>query len=186
MQGADTVLISLLEAARLERTTAAASLEDEVTLLFGQLRTPLLRYLFTLGLPAQDAEEVAQEVFLALFRHLQDGKPRTNLKAWVFRAGHNLGLRARNRIQRSVTLDEESEIQCDPAPNPEDRAAQSQRQRRLMSVLRAMQPQDRACIHLRAEGLKYRDIAGVLGISLGSVAQAMERAVQKLRRMEEC
>lgn len=185
MASGETYWVSLLEAAGIERTKAAVSLEDEVAQLFALLRTPLLRYLFTIGLPGPEAEEVAQEVFLALFRHLREGKPRTNLKAWVFRTGHNLGLRARSRLQRSITLADEGESHCDPSPNPEDQAAQSQRQRRLLAVVRALPAQDRACLHLRAAGLKYREIAGILGISLGSVAQTMERALGKLQRVEE-
>lgn len=185
MSGEDSLLLSLVEAAGLERNRTAPSLQDEVALLFGQLRTPLLRYLSTLGLPAQEAEEVAQETFLALFRHLRDGKPRTNLKAWVFRTGHLMGLKARGRLYRNVAFDREENGHCDPSPSPEDRAASSQRQRRLRAVVNALPPQDRACIHLRAEGLKYREIAGILGISLGSVAQSMERALKKLQRAEE-
>jgi len=185
MRGADTFLISFLELTGLDRARPHSSLEDEVALMFRQWRTPLLRYLFTLGLPAHDAEEVTQEVFLALFRHLQNGKPRTNLRAWVFRAGHNLGLRARTHSQRSVTLDPQQSDHRDPAPTPEDQVAQSQRRRKLMAVLQALPPREQACIHLRAEGLKYREIADILGISLGSVAQSMERALRKLHCVEE-
>lgn len=185
MSGEETFLLSLLEAAGLDRNRPAPSLQDEVALLFGQLRTPMLRYLSTLGLPAQEAEEVTQETFLALFRHLRDKKPRTNLKAWVFRTGHLMGLKARGRLYRNVALDREENGHFDPSPSPEDRAAFSQKQRRLMAVVNALSPQDRACVHLRVEGFKYREIAGILGISLGSVAQSMERALKKLQRAEE-
>ena len=68
-------------------------LEIEVTQMFDEFRAPLLRYLGSFGLAAQDAEEVVQEVFLALFLHLRQGKSRANLPAWIFRVGHNLGLK---------------------------------------------------------------------------------------------
>ncbi|MBL8179903.1 MAG: RNA polymerase sigma factor [Bryobacterales bacterium] len=188
MSGENTVLISILEAAGLDSPRRQTALEEEVSALFLQLRSPLLRYLFSIGLPAQEAEEIAQEVFLALFRHLRQGKPRTNLKAWVFRAAHNLGLKARGRMQRAIALDEQQDNHPDPSPSPEEQFAHSQRRQRLRAVVNALPPSDRACVHLRAAGLKYRDIASVLGISLGAVAQSLERTLGKLRRLEvsEC
>ena len=144
-QGDPTLILSLLEASGLERKSAAPALEEEVTVLFDQNRAPLLRYLFTLGLTAQDAEEVAQEVFLALFQHLRQGKPRTNLRAWIFRVGHHQALKLRGKMPRSVTLESDEVGQHDPTPNPEEQLATQQRQARLMAVVQAMPAQDRAC-----------------------------------------
>mgnify|MGYP003487913716 CR=1 FL=1 len=76
---------------------AAVSLESEVTALFDQYRNPLFRFLLSLGLPVADVEETIQEVFLALFKHLRAGKPRDNLRAWLFQVGHNLALKLRQR-----------------------------------------------------------------------------------------
>jgi RNA polymerase sigma-70 factor (ECF subfamily) len=81
-----------------------APLEYEIVDLFTQFRNPLLRYVSALGLPLSDGEEVVQEVFLALFQHLRQGKPRTNLKGWVFRVGHNLALKQRMRNGRHEKL----------------------------------------------------------------------------------
>src|SRR5215468_7898916 len=79
-----------------EESTPSA-LEQEVIEFFEELRAPLLRYVFSLGLGPDDGEEIAQEVFIALFQHLRQGKPRTNLKGWIFRVGHNLALKQRIR-----------------------------------------------------------------------------------------
>jgi len=59
-----------------------------------------------------------------------------------------------------------------------------QRQRRLLAVVRALPEQDRECLSLRAEGFRYREIAEILGISLGSVANAMARSLDKLSRVD--
>ena len=76
---------------------APAPLEYEVVELFTQFRGPLLRYVSALGLALHDGEEIVQEVFIALFQHLRQGKPKTNLKGWVFRVAHNLALKQRMR-----------------------------------------------------------------------------------------
>src|SRR5271156_2828497 len=76
-------------------------LEAEVVELFDLLRNPVLRYLMGIGLPVEDAEEIVQEGFLALFQHLRAGKPRSNLRGWVFRVAHNLGLKRRGTAARA-------------------------------------------------------------------------------------
>lgn len=172
----------------LERTSVLgpARLEDEVVSLYDQFRHPLLRYVVSLGIVSSDAEEIVQEVFLFLFRHLREGKSRANLRGWIFRVGHNLALKNRQRRSREPErMPEDFEQHCDPAPNPEQQAAGNQRRARLIAVLRALPEQDQWCLSLRAEGLRYREIAQVIGISLGSVANSLERSLARLNRAVE-
>ena len=84
------------------RSSAKPSeIEREVMDLFEQFRDPLLRYALSFGIPVHDAEEVIQEVFLSLFRHLQLRRSRKNLRGWIFRVTHNLALKQRYANQRS-------------------------------------------------------------------------------------
>jgi RNA polymerase sigma-70 factor (ECF subfamily) len=165
------------------RADTPTPLESEVTHLFDELRLPLLRYLSSFGLAAQDSEEVVQEVFLALFVHLRDGKPRDNIQGWLFRVAHNLGLK-RCLLNRKQPVVEEASP-ADTAMNPEQLAVSSQRHQRLLSVVRALPEQDRRCLYLRAEGLRYRQIVDVLDMSLGAVAQSLERSLEKLSRLDQ-
>jgi RNA polymerase sigma-70 factor (ECF subfamily) len=160
------------------------SLTSEVTQMFDRWRTPLFRYLSTLGLIEHDAEEIIQEVFLALFRHLKAGKPRDNLRGWVFRTAHNLALKLLTRRRVRVTGPEAFELRVDPDPNPEQLAVARQQQARLAAVYRALPERERACLALRAEGFRYREIAEIQGMSLGSVAAALSRALGKLTQVE--
>ena len=163
-------------------SAGSASLEEEVTGLFEENRSPLFRYLLSFGLGVQDSEEIVQEVFLALFRHLKDGKPRDNLRGWIFRVGHNQALKLRGRVaaRASQRIDDIVETLPDLQPNPEQQALSNQRQRRLRAVVRALPEQDRACLSLRAEGFRYREISEILGISLGAVALSLEQSLAKL------
>src|ERR1700722_8515607 len=159
-----------------------SALEREVVEHFDQMRERLLRYLLGFGLSMQDCEEIVQETFLALFRHLQRGRSRRNLRGWLFRVAHNLGLRKR---QRTRPTEEILDSAVDPAPNPEDQFAAHQTQQRLRAVLEALPEQDRRCISLRAEGLRYREIAEVLEISLGAVSLALTRSLARIARAAE-
>jgi RNA polymerase sigma-70 factor (ECF subfamily) len=168
------------------RTSSTPSpLEVEVTELFDQLRNPLLRYVLTIGVAAEDGEEVIQEVFLALFRHLRSGKPRDNLRGWLFRVAHNLALKQRQKSRTNRLMEPQDGAegrQIAPGPNPEQAMADRQRRQGLLAVVRALPEKERYCLHLRAEGLRYREIAEVLGISLGSVSISLTRALERLTR----
>jgi RNA polymerase sigma-70 factor, ECF subfamily len=167
-----------------ERASAPISIEQEVLLLFDQVGSRLLRYVASFGLGPEEAEDIVQEIFLALVRHLRLGRARSNLRGWLFQVAHNLALRQRRQARRQqarVSTDETAlALRIDPAPSPEARLAQSERRRRLTSVVCALPERDRRCLFLRAEGLAYRDIAAALGVSLGTVAKSMARAVARL------
>jgi RNA polymerase sigma-70 factor, ECF subfamily len=170
-----------------ERTVSPPGVE--VVELFEELRDRLLRYLLVLGLSAHDGEEIIQESFLLLFQHLQRGKPRQNLRGWVFRVARNLALKQRfanqQRLRRLVEFDEALLAQpADRSPNPEEHLQERLRQRRLLAVVQALPEQDQSCLSLRAEGLHYREIAEVLGISLGSVAASLARSLARLGRAD--
>lgn len=177
---------SILASAGLGETRADSKLaqwEEEVVQLFDALRKPMLRYLFGIGLSVEDAEEIVQEVFLALFQHMRAGKARHNLRGWVFRVAHNLGLKRRN--QRPTDPAVGTYAAADPSPNPEDQYANVQQQSRLLAVVNVLPEQDRACLYLRAEGLRYREIAQVLGMSLGAVSISLTRSFSRIGRAAE-
>lgn len=171
--------LSLRTAQREKYAEQPPHIEEQVSALFAELRTPLLRYLFTLGLPIADGEDIAQETFLALYHHLRQGKPQDNLHGWVFRVAHNLALKARTRMARGTALADAGMI-ADSAPNPEDCLRNSRAHQRVDAVLRALPERDRCCLQLRAEGLRYREIAETLEMSLGAVALAIGRSLDRL------
>jgi RNA polymerase sigma-70 factor, ECF subfamily len=181
--------LALVEAGTGLASSRPTAVECEVIALFDQFNPSLRRYVLSLGLPVHDAEEITQEVFLALFRHLQLGKSRHNLRGWIFRVAHNLALKQRHATQRlrhrAAAGDIAAENQLDSSPNPEEQVLFAQRQKRLIAILNDLPEQDRACLRLRAEGLRYREIARVVGISLGAVSNSLTRSVARLTGADE-
>ena len=164
---------------------ATQEVQARVLALFDECAPGVRRYVASFNLDATTTDDVVQEVFLALFRHLTLGRPGTNLNGWLFRVAHNLSLKQRQRTARrgrvegpwdAISTDDILDSQL----NPEERLAEQQRQRRLVNVVRLMPERDRRCLSLRAEGLCYRDIAKTLGVSLGSVAKSVVRALSRL------
>jgi RNA polymerase sigma-70 factor, ECF subfamily len=168
---------------------APSLLEQEVAELFGVLRDPLLRYVLALGMSVPDAEEIVQDVFIALLQHLRQGKPRFNLRGWLFRVAHNQALKLRQKTGRRTlwsveSVAPETATAPDPALNPEQLLASGQRRGRLLAVLRALPERDQSCLFLRAEGLRYREIAEVLGVSAGAICLSLKRSLERLGRAD--
>jgi RNA polymerase sigma-70 factor, ECF subfamily len=170
------------------RSAKASRIEEEVMELFDEFRNPLLRYGLSLGLSIHDAEEVIQEAFLALFRHLRLERSQKNLRGWLFRVTHNLALKQRlanqTSLQRMGGEVSATERHQDPAPGPEEQMSAAQRRNRLQAVVKALPENDQRCLRLRAEGLRYREIASVLGMSLGAVSTSLTRSLARLVRAD--
>lgn len=181
-----TFALSPLSAIAPAATTGASGVEDEVLSLFDDFRDPLLRYVCAFGIGVRDGEDLIQDVFLALFGHLTQDGSRSNLQGWLFRVAHNRALKHVGRQQRHlvriVTVDAAHAIP-DPHQDPERALVSKEQHTRLLAVLEALPERDRHCVRLRAEGLPYRAIARVLGISVGAVSKSLTRAIGRLGRV---
>jgi len=168
------------------KRASPSAVEEQVVQLFDEVRVPLLRYLSAFQLSMSDSEDVVQEVFLSLFQQFQRGKAPQNPRGWVFRAAHNLALKRRMRFRKDPentrSFTELEALMIDPGLNPEDQVASHQTQRRLRAVVRALPEPHRWCLYLRAEGLRYREIAEMLGMSLGAVSLSLERSLTLIAR----
>jgi RNA polymerase sigma-70 factor (ECF subfamily) len=67
-------------------------LEEQITQLFAELRQPVRRYLLCLNVSPMEAEEIIQDTFLRFYRHLHSGGREDNLRGWIFRVAHNIGI----------------------------------------------------------------------------------------------
>jgi RNA polymerase sigma-70 factor, ECF subfamily len=178
--------LSLLATIANQDPDSLAEVEAEVLALFDRDAHGLLRYVRSFGLDGH-AEDVVQDVFLSLFRHLRLGRSNSNLRGWIFRVAHNLALKERRARRHADLVIDSSPLAdtIDGADNPEEQLARRQRWSRLAAVLHALPERDRRCLYLRAEGLRYRDIATALGISLGAVSKSLTRSLARMTRAVE-
>jgi len=174
--------ISLLDSNEKTQTVTRQQVVD----LYARLRPSLQAYLGMHGLNEDQMEDVIQEAFLRLVRHTEKGKPSENLRAWVFRVVHNLSMdfrRSEKRLRASGT----DRILAlgnfvDPAPNPEQWLLLHERRQRLSKAFAQLTPKQRHCLLLRAEGLRYREIAVVMGVSVQRVGELIQRAASHTGR----
>lgn len=157
----------------------------EVTTLYSELRKPLLRYLVCLGLSNDEAQDVIQDVFLSLHRHISSGGAQDNIRGWVFRVAHNQARNRQGSYHRRFgePLDVEAQTPVDEG-TPEQMLLEKERFRRLEEAIRWLTDPERDCLLLRASGLRYREIGEVLGMGTSTVGDTVERAIRKLT--EKC
>jgi RNA polymerase sigma-70 factor, ECF subfamily len=158
-----------------------ASSTREATTLYRELRKPLLRYLVCLGLSSDEAQDVVQDAFLGLQRHLAAGGAQDNIRSWLFRVAHNRARNRQNSYDRRFAspLEPAMDSASDEA-TPERALLEKEKLGRLEKAIRQLADSERECLLLRAEGLRYREIGEVLAIPTSTVADTVARAIKKL------
>ena len=153
----------------------------EATDLYRELRRPLLRYLACLGLSADEAQDVVQDAFLSLHKHLAAGGSQENIRSWIFRVAHNQARNRQSRYERrfAAPLEERVDSITDES-TPESAVLEREKFRQLRKAIRLLTDSERECLLLRAGGLRYREIGEVLGVPTSTVADTVERAIKKL------
>jgi RNA polymerase sigma-70 factor, ECF subfamily len=164
-----------------EFASTSASVQHDVEQAYEQTRTAICSYLLCLGVPGAQAQEVTQEVYLRLYQTMRKGEQIENLRAWLFRVAHNLGLkvRSRERAFRSVQPDWERLTER-AVESPERAMLDREKMDRVQGALGKLSAQQRNCLYLRSEGLRYREIAEVIGVSPSTVNESLRRAIARL------
>lgn len=171
-----------------QATLSASEPDAEATVLrlFDAHAPRLRRYAYRIGLSPDAAEDVVQDTFLAMHRHLLKGGNTDNLPGWLVQVCFNLALKSRHRVaKRSVyeqPLAGRAFDVADETLSVEQRLLKEQHLKWVSAVVQALPERDRQCLWMRAEGMTYRHIAEQLGISLGAAAKAVARAAVRLTR----
>ena len=149
--------------------------------LYNKHRTEIYRYLLALRVSAPEAQEMAQEAFLRLCQAIESGTSIGNPRAWLFRVAHNLAIDERDRHALAAEAAESAYHAAADLDTPELIVLGKERTRQLADAIAGLSKQQRACLHLRAEGLRYREIAAVLGISTATAGEFLQRAMKRMR-----
>lgn len=152
-----------------------------------ELREPVFRYLRTLGCRHDLAEEITQEAFLRLYRTRQDGVEVNDVRAWVFRVARNMCIDNRREHQRHWVASQDDDGYLDSVrsllvPDPEQQVLQRERMQLIEKEVRRLPELQRECMYLKAQGLRYHEIAMALDISMTAAVDHVRRGVKRLGR----
>ncbi|MGW6193158.1 RNA polymerase sigma factor SigX [Bacillus cereus] len=131
------------------------------------------------------AEELAQEVFLQLYR--TDWKEVENLRGWLIKSSTYVAynyIRSEKRHQARVDKEiQYQEIQNDSSLD--DQWIRKEEITKVQIVLRKMKEQDRTILLMKFSGFQYKEIAQVLQIDVSSIGTLLVRAKLKFRKIYE-
>jgi RNA polymerase sigma-70 factor (ECF subfamily) len=141
----------------------------------------------------QDAEDVLQETFISVFRHLKDFQGDSSFSTWLYRIATNASLmKLRGRKTPSLSLDEPVELEdgdsalpreiVDWGITPEEALLSGEVRAQMDAAVDALPESLRAVFVLRdIEGLSVQETAEVLSLSVPNVKTRLHRARLLLR-----
>lgn len=134
----------------------------------------------------EDAKDVAQDVFLRMFRHLNTVDESRPLEPWLMRVTVNAARDHAKRWRKPDTSNGTVWDRADPAPSASQRL-ESQDERQVVEAgLKTLSEGERLAVILRdVEGLSTREVAELVGSSETSVRSQISRARMKLKRYRD-
>ncbi len=153
------------------------------------------KVLYHLAPDWQDRADLAQEVWIRVYRHIKRLQEPVKFRGWLSRITTNLfydELRKRKRVARPLSLDtprrvEDGEMTWEIAsdyPSPDDDLSTREFYEQLNRAIQDLPEVFRTTIVLREiEGMAYEEIAEITGVSLGTVKSRIARARTRLQNV---
>ncbi len=146
----------------------------------------VFRVLRLLGVPAGDREDVAQDIFLRVFRGLDGFRPGKPFGAWLYRITVNASQDWRGRSARvragETPWQDGADEPADPGESPAEAAERRALAQRLEAALGQLTDRERAVFVLKElEGLETEDVARALGVTQITVRRHLGLARDRLR-----
>lgn len=153
-------------------------------------RMPLLNYFYRMLRDHALAEDLAQEVFLSVYKARDRYEPDAKFTTWLYRIATNLALNAirdrRGKWNQADEHEDEGEPQearfVDSRPTVEQQLMQSDRGRLVREAVEALPENQRAAVILhKYQEVDYKQIAQILDLSESAVKSLLFRAYESLR-----
>jgi RNA polymerase sigma-70 factor (ECF subfamily) len=170
--------------------------EQSFALLLHRYRTPLVNFLYRMVRNREQAEDLAQEVFIRVYRARADYVPSAKFTTWLFRIATNLALnsvrdtrhqRMEISLDAPVTVDAEDgdERPLDVAeknPNIEEHLVQEAQRDMIRRAIEKLPEKQRAAVLLhKYQELDYGEISKILECSESALKSLLFRAYETLR-----
>jgi RNA polymerase sigma-70 factor (ECF subfamily) len=158
--------------------------------LLNRNRNLVVNYLSRMVVNRAIAEELAQDVFIRVYRSRRTYEPTAKFSTWLYRITTNVALnhfRDEKRTQNQISLDVQDAVQVrreaqDGSLLIEDRLVRDVVARQIRHAIRALPPKQRAAVIMhKYDEMDYAQISRILGCSPSAVKALMFRAYETLR-----
>jgi RNA polymerase sigma-70 factor (ECF subfamily) len=157
---------------------------QKLAVLFERHHKGLFRYFVSMNRNRELSEDLVQDVFFRMLRYRASYDSKQSFTAWMYQIARNASVdQAQKRKGEVIGIEEFAERRADPAAGPETTAALSQDLRLLRQALERLPADKKEILILsRFQGMKYEELAGVLGCEVGTVKVRVYRAMRALEQ----
>ena len=159
--------------------------DEALRVLYQRHAGPLYNFANRMLMDPGTAEEVLQETFLRVYKDRAAFRPVATFKTWAFTIARNLCLDILRSAPRrlEVAANPLPEVAY-PTPTPLDQLDRAERETAVRRALAELSAEDREVLVLsRYHGLRYREIAAIVGASEDAVKMRAHRALTRLRKL---
>jgi RNA polymerase sigma-70 factor (ECF subfamily) len=156
-------------------------------LLFQRYQLPLYVYAYELVRDEQAALDIVQETFINAARHLGSLRDDDKFGGWLFGIAHQKCIqRWRKQSREQAALEELSEAPAELAEDPRDGLIRREQEAAFMNLLEQLPLPQRSALLLHfVEEFSVEDIAGITGVSPGTVKSRLHYAKKALKKLWE-
>lgn len=152
---------------------------EAFNILFTKYYQPLCSFAFSFSKNKADAEEVVSDLFYTLWKKRNDITIRTNLKAYLYTSVKYDAVRRSSAFSQQQFEKEKSEL----SESPEEIMLYEELKCAYQSAFDKLPPQSHQVFKLhKIDGLKYKEVADIMGISLKTVETHMSKALGLIRK----
>lgn len=146
--------------------------------------TRLLYFSKVLGMSQVQSEEIIQDVFVKIWQQRSTLVDIENLRTYIYTATRNTALNYRRKNDRLDLVADYDDIPVsfhESVKTPEDYLLSAEMIRRLNNLLNTLPPKCRLIFKMvKEDGLKYREVAGILQLSVKTVENQLAIALKKI------
>jgi RNA polymerase sigma-70 factor, ECF subfamily len=155
--------------------------------LFRRYQLPLYVYIFELVRDEQTSLDLVQESFINAVRHIGSLREDAKFGSWLFGIAHQKCIqRWRKRAREEMLRDEFANAPVQFETAPDDLLIRQEQEAEFMRLLNQLPPPQRSVLLLRfVEEFSLEEIAGIIGVSLGTVKSRLHYAKKSLRQLLE-
>lgn len=158
--------------------------EDAFNMVYNLLREPLVRFIYKIIRSRNDAEDICQDTFAALWRQHDTIDPDKKLNGLIFLIARRITCKYIRKIQHLEDLDADAEPDYDLSLSPEEIILSQEMEMMVRYAIDKLSPQTGRIYNLHlTEGLSYQEIADRLDINTDNVKAKIHLARAKIREI---
>jgi len=180
----------------IEQIQAGIRVEESSEKLYKRFRSGVRSFFRRKGFTPQESDDLTQDVFLRVFNGIDTFRRKSRFERWLWEIAANIyfnevrrrRMEKRDGLEQSLDSGVETEEGVGPGiplpskePNPEEEVVRQDQSQALHSALQKLPDQMRRCCILRyGQGLKYKEIAALMKISIETVKAHLHQARKRL------